>query len=70
MELLQKEGAGNAAAVKIASMRRAKGTEFSRVVVVIGAEAGVLPDAAKGCGWSAPRARSSPLIRPPGRGVG
>jgi superfamily I DNA/RNA helicase len=42
VELLQKEGAGNAAAVKIASMHRAKGTEFSRVVV-IGAEAGVVP---------------------------
>lgn len=42
VELPQKEGAGNAAAVKIASMHRAKGTEFSRVVV-IGAEAGVVP---------------------------
>ncbi|MGH3528757.1 MAG: 3'-5' exonuclease [Pseudonocardiaceae bacterium] len=42
VELLHKEGAGNAAAVKIASMHRAKGTEFSRVVV-IGAEAGVVP---------------------------
>jgi hypothetical protein len=42
VELLQKEGAGNPAAVKIASMHRAKGTEFSRVIVV-GAEAGVVP---------------------------
>jgi hypothetical protein len=42
VELLQKEGAGNPAAVKIASMHRAKGTEFSRVIV-IGAEAGVVP---------------------------
>lgn len=42
VELLHKEGAGNATAVKIASMHRAKGTEFSRVVV-IGAEAGVVP---------------------------
>jgi hypothetical protein len=42
VELLQKEGAGNAMAVKIASMHRAKGTEFSRVIV-IGAEAGVVP---------------------------
>ncbi|MGH4013138.1 MAG: 3'-5' exonuclease [Pseudonocardiaceae bacterium] len=42
VELLQKEHAANAAAVKIASMHRAKGTEFSRVAV-IGAEAGVVP---------------------------
>ena len=42
MELLQKDGAGNSMAVKIASMHRAKGTEFSRVIV-IGAEAGVVP---------------------------
>lgn len=42
VELLQKEGAGNPAAVKIASMHRAKGAEFSRVIV-IGAEAGVVP---------------------------
>jgi superfamily I DNA/RNA helicase len=42
VELLQKEGAGNAEAVKIASMHRAKGTEFSRVIIV-GAEAGVVP---------------------------
>ncbi|MGA9309336.1 MAG: 3'-5' exonuclease [Pseudonocardiaceae bacterium] len=42
VELLPKEGTGNTAAVKIASMHRAKGTEFSRVVV-IGAEAGVVP---------------------------
>jgi hypothetical protein len=42
VELLQKEGPGNTAAVKIASMHRAKGTEFSRVIVV-GAEAGVVP---------------------------
>ena len=42
VELLQKEGAGNPSAVKIASMHRAKGTEFSRVIVV-GAEAGVVP---------------------------
>ena len=42
VELLQKEGGGNAEAVKIASMHRAKGTEFSRVIV-IGAEAGVVP---------------------------
>ncbi|WP_219420241.1 UvrD-helicase domain-containing protein [Pseudonocardia nigra] len=42
IELLQREGAGNPAAVKIASMHRAKGTEFSRVIVV-GAEAGVVP---------------------------
>ena len=42
VELLAKDGAGNPAAVKIASMHRAKGTEFSRVVVV-GAQAGVVP---------------------------
>ncbi len=42
VELLQREGAGNPTAVKIASMHRAKGTEFSRVVVV-GTEAGVVP---------------------------
>jgi len=42
VELLQKEGGGNAEAVKIASMHRAKGTEFSRVIV-IGVEAGVVP---------------------------
>lgn len=42
VELLQREGAGNPSAVKIASMHRAKGTEFSRVIVV-GAEAGVVP---------------------------
>lgn len=42
VEMLQREGAGNAAAVKIASMHRAKGTEFSRVIIV-GAEAGVVP---------------------------
>lgn len=42
VELLQKDGAGNPVAVKIASMHRAKGTEFSRVIV-IGAEAGVVP---------------------------
>ena len=42
VEVLAREGAGNAGAVKIASMHRAKGTEFSRVVV-IGAEAGVVP---------------------------
>ena len=42
VELLQKEGGGNPGAVKIASMHRAKGTEFSRVIIV-GAEAGVVP---------------------------
>jgi superfamily I DNA/RNA helicase len=42
VELLQRDGAGNPDAVKIASRHRAKGTEFSRVVV-IGAEAGVVP---------------------------
>ena len=42
VELLQRESAGNPAAVKIAFMHRAKGTEFPRVVV-IGAEAGVVP---------------------------
>ncbi|MGH3926174.1 MAG: 3'-5' exonuclease, partial [Pseudonocardiaceae bacterium] len=42
VELLQKEGVGKAEAVKIASMHRAKGTEFSRVIIV-GAEAGVVP---------------------------
>jgi hypothetical protein len=42
VELLQKEGGGNAEAVQIASMHRAKGTEFSRVII-IGAEAGVVP---------------------------
>ena len=42
VELLQRDGPGNNQAVKIASMHRAKGTEFSRVVVV-GAEAGVVP---------------------------
>ncbi len=42
VELLQKDGPGNTAAVKIASMHRAKGTEFSRVIV-IAAEAGVIP---------------------------
>ena len=39
--MLQRDGAGNPA-VKIASMHRAKGAEFSRVIV-IGAEAGVVP---------------------------
>ena len=42
MELLQRDGPGNNQAIKIASMHRAKGTEFSRVIV-IGAEAGVVP---------------------------
>ncbi|MDQ2709010.1 MAG: AAA family ATPase [Actinomycetota bacterium] len=42
VELLQKDGPGNTAAVKIASMHRAKGAEFSRVIV-IAAEAGVIP---------------------------
>lgn len=42
VELMQRDGSGNANAVKIASMHRAKGTEFSRVIV-IGAEAGVVP---------------------------
>jgi hypothetical protein len=42
VELLQRDGPGNSQAIKIASMHRAKGTEFSRVVVV-GAEAGVVP---------------------------
>lgn len=42
VELLQRDGPGNADSVKIASMHRAKGTEFSRVIV-IGAEAGVVP---------------------------
>ena len=42
VELLARDGAGNPSAVKIASMHRAKGTEFSRVVVV-GAQAGVVP---------------------------
>jgi len=42
VELLHHDSAGHAAAVKIASMHRAKGTEFSRVIV-IGAEAGVVP---------------------------
>jgi hypothetical protein len=42
VELLQRDGPGNAEAVKIASMHRAKGTEYSRVIVV-GAEAGVVP---------------------------
>ena len=42
VEVLAREGAGNAKAVKIASMHRAKGTEFSHVIVV-GAEAGVVP---------------------------
>ncbi|WP_214370456.1 UvrD-helicase domain-containing protein [Pseudonocardia sp. H11422] len=42
VELLQRDGPGNAEAVKIASMHRAKGTEFSRVVV-IGAEARIVP---------------------------
>jgi superfamily I DNA/RNA helicase len=42
VELLQRDGPGNSEAVKIASMHRAKGTEFSRVIV-IAAEAGVVP---------------------------
>ena len=42
VELLQRDGPGNNQAIKIASMHRAKGTEFSRVIVV-GAEAGVVP---------------------------
>ena len=42
VELLQRDWPGNPKAVKIASMHRAKGTEFSRVIVV-GAEAGVVP---------------------------
>jgi hypothetical protein len=41
-EVLTRDGAGEADAVKIASMHRAKGTEFSHVIV-IGAEAGVIP---------------------------
>lgn len=39
VDLLAKDGAGNAAAVKLASMHRAKGTEFARVVVVGAASA-------------------------------
>jgi superfamily I DNA/RNA helicase len=42
VELLQREGPGNVKAVKVASMHRAKGTEFSRVIVA-GAAAGVVP---------------------------
>ncbi|QJY51070.1 DEAD/DEAH box helicase [Pseudonocardia broussonetiae] len=42
VELLTRDGPGNPGSVKIASMHRAKGTEFS-CVAIIGAEAGVVP---------------------------
>lgn len=42
VELLHRDGPGNPDAVKLATMHRAKGTEF-RQVIVIGAKAGVVP---------------------------
>lgn len=42
VEVLTRDGPGNPGSVKIASMHRAKGTEFS-CVAVVGAEAGVVP---------------------------
>ena len=42
VEVVDREGPGEGAAVKLATMHRSKGTEFSRVIVV-GAASGVLP---------------------------
>ena len=42
VQLLQRDGAGNDDSVTISSMHRAKGTEYSRVIVM-GASAGIVP---------------------------